>query len=256
MTIAAVVHSPNPRSFDQFDDLLLLGKGGQTVYFGPRDEASEYFARIGFPRPPGVLHADHYISVMSDKVHSKIDARFALQDLFVYWNNHVAGRPLVVPSHTVSVDFEDKMGQGQLHADPRASIAETPLLGDYEQTKADTESVRSSVATVSVPKRRLDIGGMFLRFFSNLGALIRDLSWWVWDTIEEFGMWLFGILLFFRSDPVRDTPNVFRVFWLCYKRALVQIYINKSKFFLDSLLHIGCGLFISVAVKDALYLGK
>lgn len=48
MTIAAVVHSPSPAAFDQFDDLLLLGKGGRIIYFGPRAEAVKYFDKIGF----------------------------------------------------------------------------------------------------------------------------------------------------------------------------------------------------------------
>ena len=53
MTIVSVIHSPSSQSFYQFDDLLLLGKGGRTVYFGPVKEAQEYFERIGFPCPPG-----------------------------------------------------------------------------------------------------------------------------------------------------------------------------------------------------------
>lgn len=52
MTIVAVVHSPSAQAFRQFDDILLLGKGGRTVYFGPVAKAHEYFERIGFPCPP------------------------------------------------------------------------------------------------------------------------------------------------------------------------------------------------------------
>jgi len=52
MTIVAVVHSPSAQAFSQFDDILLLGKGGRTVYFGPVEQAHEYFERIGFPCPP------------------------------------------------------------------------------------------------------------------------------------------------------------------------------------------------------------
>jgi hypothetical protein len=37
LTIAAVIHSPSPATFKQFDDLLLLGKGGRMIYFGPRE---------------------------------------------------------------------------------------------------------------------------------------------------------------------------------------------------------------------------
>jgi len=52
MTIVSVIHSPSIQAFRQFDDLLLLGKGGRVVYFGPVDKATQYFERIGFPCPP------------------------------------------------------------------------------------------------------------------------------------------------------------------------------------------------------------
>jgi len=52
MTIVSVIHSPSAQAFRQFDDLLLLGKGGRVVYFGPIEKATQYFERIGFPCPP------------------------------------------------------------------------------------------------------------------------------------------------------------------------------------------------------------
>ncbi len=35
ITIVAVIHSPRYEIFEMFDDVLLLGKGGRTVYLGP-----------------------------------------------------------------------------------------------------------------------------------------------------------------------------------------------------------------------------
>ncbi len=31
-----------------FDDVLLLGKGGKTVYLGPTEDALKYFEELGF----------------------------------------------------------------------------------------------------------------------------------------------------------------------------------------------------------------
>jgi hypothetical protein len=38
VTAAAVIHQPSCEIFEMFDDLLLLGKGGRTVYYGPQAE--------------------------------------------------------------------------------------------------------------------------------------------------------------------------------------------------------------------------
>ena len=63
MTIAAVIHQPSITSFLAFDDLLLLGAGGRTVFHGPVSEAPAYFASIGFPVPPNHNPADFYLDV-------------------------------------------------------------------------------------------------------------------------------------------------------------------------------------------------
>ncbi|KAG0219434.1 hypothetical protein BGX31_011310 [Mortierella sp. GBA43] len=67
LTVAAVVHSPSPHAFNQFDDLLLLGAGGRVVYSGPRDEAAQYFESIGYPVPDDENHADFFISIAAGR---------------------------------------------------------------------------------------------------------------------------------------------------------------------------------------------
>lgn len=55
--------------FAQFDTLLLLAKGGKTVYFGDiganAGTIKEYFGRYGMPCPPGANPAEHMIDVVS-----------------------------------------------------------------------------------------------------------------------------------------------------------------------------------------------
>ena len=65
MTVIAVVHQPSLTSFLEFDDLLLLGKGGRVVYNGPLDGAASYFASIGFPLPEMCNPADFYLDVVA-----------------------------------------------------------------------------------------------------------------------------------------------------------------------------------------------
>lgn len=67
--ILVTIHQPSAQLFRQFDTLLLLAKGGKTVYFGDiGDNAStikSYFGRHGAPCPPEANPAEHMIDVVS-----------------------------------------------------------------------------------------------------------------------------------------------------------------------------------------------
>lgn len=68
--ILVTIHQPSAQLFAEFDNLLLLAKGGNTVYFGDigKDAATirKYFANHGAPCPPGKNPAEHMIDVVSD----------------------------------------------------------------------------------------------------------------------------------------------------------------------------------------------
>ncbi|KAI4709714.1 hypothetical protein J4E89_005730 [Alternaria sp. Ai002NY15] len=67
--VLVTIHQPSALLFAQFDTLLLLAKGGKTVYFGDiGDNAStikEYFERYDAPCPPGANPAEHMIDVVT-----------------------------------------------------------------------------------------------------------------------------------------------------------------------------------------------
>lgn len=67
--VLVTIHQPSAQLFAQFDTLLLLAKGGKTVYFGDiGDHAAtvkDYFARYGAPCPKEVNPAEHMIDVVS-----------------------------------------------------------------------------------------------------------------------------------------------------------------------------------------------
>ncbi|WPA97531.1 uncharacterized protein RHO25_002141 [Cercospora beticola] len=68
--ILVTIHQPSAQLFAEFDTLLLLAKGGNTVYFGDiGDDAQvirDYFGRNGAPCPPGTNPAEHMIDVVTD----------------------------------------------------------------------------------------------------------------------------------------------------------------------------------------------
>jgi ABC-type multidrug transport system ATPase subunit len=75
--VLVTIHQPSAQLFAQFNTLLLLAKGGKTVYFGDiGDNASTvkaYFARYGAPCPPEANPAEHMIDVVSGAASEKVD---------------------------------------------------------------------------------------------------------------------------------------------------------------------------------------
>jgi ABC-type multidrug transport system ATPase subunit/ABC-type multidrug transport system permease subunit len=67
--VLCTIHQPSASLFESFDSLLLLAKGGKTVYFGETGENSqillEYFAKNGAPCNEDVNPAEHIIDVVS-----------------------------------------------------------------------------------------------------------------------------------------------------------------------------------------------
>ncbi|PKS10106.1 hypothetical protein jhhlp_001856 [Lomentospora prolificans] len=67
--VVVTIHQPSAQLFTQFDTLLLLAKGGKTVYFGDIGDNGKiiknYFARYGAPCPQEANPAEHMIDVVS-----------------------------------------------------------------------------------------------------------------------------------------------------------------------------------------------
>ncbi|KAK5138419.1 hypothetical protein LTR08_000005 [Meristemomyces frigidus] len=67
--VLVTIHQPSAQLFAQFDTLLLLAKGGKTVYFGDigsqAQTIKDYFSRYDAPCPPHKNPAEHMIDVVS-----------------------------------------------------------------------------------------------------------------------------------------------------------------------------------------------
>jgi ABC-type multidrug transport system ATPase subunit/ABC-type multidrug transport system permease subunit len=75
--VLVTIHQPSASLFAQFDTLLLLAKGGKTVYFGDIGDngqtVNEYFGRNGAPCPTNVNPAEHMIDVVSGSLNKDRD---------------------------------------------------------------------------------------------------------------------------------------------------------------------------------------
>jgi len=85
LTVITVIHQPRYEIFTMFDDVLLLGKGGKTVYLGPTKTALPYFQDIGFECPLHSNPADFFLDVISGTMDRKDHPEFKTEDLFELW---------------------------------------------------------------------------------------------------------------------------------------------------------------------------
>jgi len=88
MTSIMVIHQPRYSLFTLFDDVLLLGKGGKTVYLGPSSGAKPYFESLGFEMPSNENPADWFMDVISGEVPNSQIPNFRPEMLFDLWQDH------------------------------------------------------------------------------------------------------------------------------------------------------------------------
>ncbi|XAR52349.1 Monosaccharide-transporting ATPase [Bertholletia excelsa] len=88
VNICMVVHQPSYTLFKMFDDLILLAKGGLTVYHGPVKKVEEYFSGLGIDVPERVNPPDHFIDVLEGIVKPNISTDLSYRELPVRWMLH------------------------------------------------------------------------------------------------------------------------------------------------------------------------
>ncbi|KAJ2998803.1 hypothetical protein HDV02_004043 [Globomyces sp. JEL0801] len=129
LCIASIIHSPSVAAFRQFDDLLLLGKGGKLIYHGSRIDALQYFHFIGFTCPKRESPADFYINVISGKVPSEYNPAFISTDLSEYWKLYCSGE----------LNFEiGKRMTPQEAIDAQIAYLKNPVLLERQNTQLIT----------------------------------------------------------------------------------------------------------------------
>lgn len=83
--VITVLHQPKYEVFELFDNVLLLGKGGMVVYYGPTSGMEDYFSKRGFPCPPKLNPADYYMDVLSGIIPHENNDEWKKEDLFEEW---------------------------------------------------------------------------------------------------------------------------------------------------------------------------
>ncbi|KAL5709967.1 ABC transporter G member 28 [Ranunculus cassubicifolius] len=88
VNICMVVHQPSYALFKMFDDLILLAKGGLTVYHGSVKKIEEYFAGLGIIVPDRVNPPDHFIDILEGIAKPSTDTNVTASELPIRWMLH------------------------------------------------------------------------------------------------------------------------------------------------------------------------
>ncbi|KAL8057646.1 hypothetical protein ABFX02_04G196700 [Erythranthe guttata] len=88
VNICMVVHQPSYTLFKMFDDLILLAKGGLTVYHGPVKKVEEYFAGLGIHVPERMNPPDYFIDILEGIVKPSASSAVKFKELPLRWMLH------------------------------------------------------------------------------------------------------------------------------------------------------------------------
>lgn len=241
LTIAAVIHSPSPATFRQFDDLLLLGKGGRIVYFGPRVGALGYFNVIGFTCPAEESPSDYFMDVASGVIPSEYDPAFKPTDLFEFWENRANVKTIFGSKRRMSSE-EAILAAREYHrihdSDAATLGGEKPALNIAKPEKTLVEKVISYL-----------MNGVKEMLFDSL-AFGKDVG----QEFLEFAKQTFRAITM-QSDPVRELQPMYMQFWYLMKRAFKQVYRGFAATATDLGLNFGAGILISTVISSFTFVG-
>eukprot|EP00854_Cymbomonas_tetramitiformis_P016524 gene16524-19620_t len=235
LNVNAVIHSPSQKSFFQFTDLLLLGKGGQTVFTGPLEIAVNYFSSIGFKLPEGENPADFFLDVTSGAI--------PREGVF----DDVAGILCRDLRRADDPDFEwnSLFGLWATHCgEDVASSASSHNIDATSGVKVALYDKERSIFSLEVIK------GVFV-------DLLMDVKMWFVHRKDDIVNLFQGIVDMVKctKDPVRDTVNPGWQFLYIAMRALIQVFRNRNSFITDCLVHFMIGFFVSLSASQLEYIG-
>lgn len=88
LTVVTVIHQPRFCVISMFHELMLLGSGGQMVYFGPVCSVLPYFHALGFELPANENPCDFCLDVITGVIPREGDPNFQPSDLFELWKHY------------------------------------------------------------------------------------------------------------------------------------------------------------------------
>lgn len=154
-----------------FDDLVLLAKGGLTVYLGPVRTVEDYFSGIGIDVPERVNPPDHYIDILEGIVEPSSSVNY--KDLPVRWMVH-NGYPVPPDMHSAALLMSQSSTSSEGGTSPDAYITEEQSFAGelWQDMRNHVELHRDKIRLTFLKKKDLSnrkTPGVFTQFRYFLG---------------------------------------------------------------------------------------
>ncbi|GKV34153.1 hypothetical protein SLEP1_g42564 [Rubroshorea leprosula] len=146
VNICMVVHQPSYALFNMFDDLVLLARGGLTVYHGSAKKAEEYFSSLGINVPERVNPPDYFIDVLEGMVEPNTSTGVNYKELPIKWMLH--NRYPVPPDMQQHADrlATPAVGVDQEHRTNLTGAKERSFAGElWQDVKGNMEFHRDKI---------------------------------------------------------------------------------------------------------------
>ncbi|KAM3302812.1 hypothetical protein P3S67_013842 [Capsicum chacoense] len=137
VNVCMVVHQPSYSLFRMLDDLVLLAKGGLTVYHGPVKTVEEYFVGIGITVPDRVNPPDHFIDIL-EGIYKLPSTGLNYKDLPVRWMIH--------NGYPIPPDMLDSSGSQASSVGENSADGASPAAATSDQSGDLWSDIKSNVA--------------------------------------------------------------------------------------------------------------
>ncbi|CAI9273407.1 unnamed protein product [Lactuca saligna] len=178
VNVSMVVHQPSYSLFQTFDDLILLAKGGLTVYHGPVRKVEEYFSGMGIKVPDRVNPPDYFIDVLEGMVKPSTGSGVVTHEqLPVRWMLH-KGYPVPPDMRRNSAMFPEGEASVNSNNDAGSATEEHSFAGEiWQDVKTNVEVRRDVLRHNFLPTKDLSnriTPGIFMQYRYFLGRVAKQ----------------------------------------------------------------------------------
>lgn len=111
-----------------FDDLILLAKGGLTVYHGSVKEVEGYFAGLGINIPERINPPDHFIDILEGIAEPSGSSEVSYKELPIRW--------MLYNGYPIPLDMRQKMENFDVSSQSLNSANQIDPLGSGNKQKS------------------------------------------------------------------------------------------------------------------------